>query len=79
MKFTMKHFVRTNGTIDVTCIFHNEKTPSLRIWGNGRFRCHGCQEEGVISEHPELQQLFNQVQFRRLEEAGQLRLPGVLV
>ncbi len=76
MKFARRHIVRTSGTIDVTCIFHDEKTPSLRIWRDGSFWCHGCHTGGNVKDHPPLRLLFDQVHFRRLEEAGQLRLPG---
>jgi hypothetical protein len=30
------------------CPFHNEKTPSLRVWGSQRFKCHGCGKEGDV-------------------------------
>ena len=60
----------------VLCIFHKEKTPSLRIWPSGRFRCHGCGERGKVKDHPQLFQVFERDKIRRLEEAGQLRFPG---
>lgn len=62
------------------CIFHREKTPSLRIWRDGRFICYGCQEQGFVQGHPELMAVFNEVHRippKQLEEAGQLRLPGI--
>ncbi len=81
MKFARKHVVRASGVIDVTCIFHDEKTPSLRIWKDGKFWCHGCQMGGHVADYPELQRLFHQVhpkpdEAAQLEAAGQLRFPG---
>lgn len=71
-----KFTIRQSATIDTTCVFHLDKTPSLRIWPNGRFRCYGCREHGHVKDHPELRLLFDQAHFRLLEAAGQLRLPG---
>lgn len=38
---------RGTGIIDMLCIFHREKRPSLRMWPeSGRFCCFGCGREG---------------------------------
>lgn len=71
-----RHSVRNSGVIYATCIFHQDLSPSLTIWPNGGFKCHGCQKTGRVDDHPELRMIFDRVHFRWLEEAGQLRLPG---
>lgn len=38
----------------VSCQFHKEKTPSLRIWPNGWFFCLGCRHRGHTSKYPDL-------------------------
>lgn len=35
----------TTGKIYVSCVFHQERTPSLRFVP-GRFKCYGCGESG---------------------------------
>lgn len=30
------------------CPFHNEKTPSFRVYADNRFHCFGCQENGDV-------------------------------
>lgn len=62
------------------CIFHREKTPSLRIWPSGHFRCYGCGEAGHVMDHAELAE-YSRVPCARelaahLEAMGQTRLPG---
>lgn len=73
----------------ILCIFHKEKTPSLRIWDNGNFFCHGCQEQGnvldfkttnstsYLSKCYNLYQLWNirkvNSNIKYLEEMGQLK------
>lgn len=45
----------------ISCPFHNEKTPSARIWhDNGRFNCYGC---GVKKSWNELAAVLNLQQF----------------
>ncbi len=41
---------RIAGHLILSCIFHQERTPSLQIWvnGSGRYYCHGCKAEGNI-------------------------------
>lgn len=60
----------------ILCIFHKEKTPSLRVLPNGQFRCYGCGEIGDVKDHPELRQAIDRHEVARLEAAGQLRFPG---
>ncbi len=59
------------------CIFHKEKTPSLRIWPTGRYFCYGCKERGHVEEHRDLFQEFERRLVAELERLGQLLLPGV--
>lgn len=35
---------------DISCTFHLEITPSLRIWSNGNYKCHGCGRQGNIED-----------------------------
>lgn len=65
-----------SNNIMVLCVFHEEKTPSLRIWSTGHFHCFGCRTSGDVREHPALFQVFEQKRVERLEAAGQLRFPG---
>ncbi len=69
------------------CVFHQEKTPSLRIWSSGRFKCYGCGESGhvhshprltktVVQIHPHLAPITEKVRMELLEAKGQLRIPG---
>lgn len=45
--FEERFALRRNARLMALCRFHNEKTPSLRIWPKSRrFMCHGCQETG---------------------------------
>lgn len=64
----------------VLCVFHKEKTPSLRIWPNGQFFCHGCQTSGHMRDYPDefraIQQGIERRRVELLEQAGQLRFPG---
>jgi DNA primase len=68
--------VTSSGNTYILCVFHTERTPSLRIKPNGLFTCYGCGQHGHVRDHPELKrfvaQSFNQ-EF--LESEGQLRLP----
>ena len=70
--------VTRTGILMLPCVFHTEKTPSLRVWVSGRFYCHGCGERGHVDEHPELASIVSRVRMERLEFKGQLRLPGVM-
>lgn len=63
-----------SGKIIMLCIDHKEKTPSLRIWPDGGFFCHGCSFFGWVSEYEELAQVYNAVRGRMAEAQGQLRL-----
>ena len=67
--------VSASGAITLLCVFHEERTPSLRIWPDGGFRCFGCGVVGRVEDHPDLQMVFDRVRRDRLEAAGQLRLP----
>lgn len=70
-----RHIVCSTGTIIATCVFH-KAAHDLVISPNGGFRCHVCEKTGHVMDHPPLRLLFDQVGYKRLEEAGQLRLPG---
>lgn len=39
---------RPSGRYVVSCLFHEEKSPSLVTWADGGFYCHGCGEGGDI-------------------------------
>jgi len=69
--------VSTSGAITLLCIFHEERTPSLRIWPDGGFRCFGCGVHGKVEDHEHLAGVFHQVHAPEREVSGQLRLPGV--
>ncbi len=42
--------LRQTGVYYVLCVFHQEKTPSLVLRPNGRYRCYGCRAGGTIEE-----------------------------
>jgi hypothetical protein len=45
--FEERFALRGKTRLMALCRFHNEKTPSLRIWPKSRrFRCHGCHKTG---------------------------------
>jgi hypothetical protein len=50
----MRERISQTGRALVLCPFHNEKNPSLRIWPDGGFHCHGCGETGHLDQHPKL-------------------------
>lgn len=39
-----------DGPIVVSCLFHEERTPSMVLWESGNFLCHGCGQDGNISD-----------------------------
>lgn len=45
----------SGGTYVVLCTRHREKDPSLCVWRNGRFFCHGCHYRGRLEDDPALQ------------------------
>jgi len=47
-----------SGCATILCHFHREKKPSLRIWPNGQFYCHGCHVRGDLNEHPQLERHY---------------------
>jgi hypothetical protein len=51
----------SGGKIMTTCIFHNDKHPSLRIWPDGGFRCMTCGKIGWVKNHPKLLDVFNRL------------------
>lgn len=73
--FVMQQMPKS-GAIMICCVFHKEKTPSLRIWASGHFKCYGCGTAGRVEEHAEVQQVFERSRAALLETEGQLRLPG---
>ena len=67
---------------NVLCPFHNERTPSCRIWFGGGFFCHGCHAKGKVQDHPSLLSLYDKEHAKylrectkHLEDMGQLLLP----
>jgi DNA primase len=68
----------SNGITMTLCVFHQERTPSLRIWPSGSFRCYGCGKHGHSRDEPLLRGPFDRKVNEARETAGQLRLPGVL-
>lgn len=66
-----------NGAVMILCAFHTEETPSLRVWPDGGFKCYGCGAVGNLEGHPDLKAAVDRERVRRLEAAGQLRIPGV--
>lgn len=42
--------------VTVPCVFHEESTPSLKVWDSGRFQCYGCKETGHVAEHPKVRE-----------------------
>jgi len=38
--------VRRGANIMACCPFHNEKTPSFHVYGDGHYYCYGCKENG---------------------------------
>lgn len=37
-------------TILMNCCFHEERTPSLKLYPNGGFTCYGCLQSGGIPD-----------------------------
>ena len=38
--------IKRPGSFLVICVFHYEKTPSLRFWPSGNYHCFGCGNDG---------------------------------
>jgi DNA primase len=72
--------VSESGAITILCVFHTERTPSLRIWTDGGFYCHGCGVRGHVNDYADLETLavmvWDRARRELLEAAGQLRIPG---
>ncbi len=50
-KLKIEFHERSTGAIMAHCVFHQERTPSLRFWPkSGRFHCFGCGLEGTAEE-----------------------------
>jgi CHC2 zinc finger len=43
----------SSGHYYILCIFHYERTASLRLTQDGRYRCYGCGNEGVLLQFVE--------------------------
>jgi DNA primase len=41
------------------CIFHKDHTPSLRVWPNGQFYCHGCKKKGTVKNYSQIYSMMN--------------------
>lgn len=52
--------ITKGGRIMILCVFHSEKTPSLRIWPDGAFFCHGCHTKGHVNDRSYLAKVYNQ-------------------
>ncbi len=39
---------KASGAFLLSCLMHQERTPSLILWPSGCFKCHGCSWEGDI-------------------------------
>lgn len=74
--------LRPSGALDMLCLFHVERTPSLRVWPSGKWLCHGCRRSGDMDEllgtdsvlTYQLAQIAERERVEGLERAGQLRL-----
>lgn len=62
---------------NILCIFHVDVHPSLRIWPNGNFYCHGCGEKGIVWTNYHLSAIFQTRVSKYIESQGQLKLEGV--
>jgi len=71
-------WVTEGGAIMTLCVFHQERTPSLRIWPDGNYLCHGCGKSGRARDHHQLLGLVDRQLVKTREDLGQLRLPGVM-
>lgn len=63
--------------LTVLCLFHSERTASLRVWPDGGYRCHGCGRRGWVDDNDELRALYDRAVTEYRERCGQLRLRGV--
>ncbi len=75
----LPHHKTISGRVVLLCIFHAEKTPSLSLWPNGNFYCHGCKEQGFWEDYPELTLLMPRSALYPYENPLQLELPFVPV
>jgi len=44
------------------CIFHEEKTPSLRVWADGGWRCFSCGAFGQLKDHDKIREKYKALQ-----------------
>lgn len=71
-----RHSLYPNRSGFVCCPFHNEKTPSLKLYPNGTWHCFGCNRGGSsIDFVMELYGLAPLEAVRRLNEDFHLALP----
>ena len=54
------------GVLVLSCCFHVERTPSLKLYPNGGFTCYGCQECGGIPEF--VTELMGFIALKQLQE-----------
>lgn len=59
---------------NILCIFHKENNPSLRIWNNGNYFCHGCGNKGNVENQNELKNIFDNKIYSFLEQNRQIKL-----
>jgi hypothetical protein len=44
----LETWIHQGSSLFVSCVFHEERTPSLHLYADGGFYCHGCQGSGDI-------------------------------
>lgn len=57
--------VRSTGPIYLCCVFHQEKTPSLVLYPQNRFKCYGCGHTGGIIDFCSALYRFSRVDLER--------------
>ena len=50
-EFPLTSLVKVNQAGFIKCPFHNEKTPSCKIFKDNRFHCFGCQADGDVVDY----------------------------
>ena len=47
-QYPFNNLVKVNHAGFTTCVFHNEKTASMKIYKDNRFHCFGCGKDGDV-------------------------------
>lgn len=66
--------LNSKGIITMLCVFHEDGSPSLRIWPSGFYKCTGCGASGLAEEDAELRALYDRARRAERENAGQMKL-----